>query len=100
MSEAANTNTFIRHLRKVMPQLFEKDYLCPYAEAFGPRVKDYGTECEYGDVLPWIMVHLNDYHYWTRERIAEWLELMAEQNGIDITFPVPEDGVDSDSHMS
>lgn len=86
-----STGSFMNVLRETLPQLFEEEWLCPYAEAEGPVPRDYDLECEYGDVLPWIMVHLNDFHKWPRERVAEWLELVAEQHDLDITFPVPEE---------
>lgn len=37
------------------------------------------------------MQHLNDEHRWTRERIADWLESTADEFGLDLTFPVPEE---------
>lgn len=51
------------------------------------------SDCEFcvGRTL-WNMVqHLNDVHRWTREQIATWLEEQAEQHGIDLSFPVPEE---------
>lgn len=45
----------------------------------------------------WIsVIHLNDEHRWSREAIADWLESVAEEHGLDLAFPVP-DGCDPGS---
>jgi hypothetical protein len=40
--------------------------------------------------LSWIIIHLNDYHRWTREAIADWLESLD----LDLRFKTPEEPVD------
>lgn len=37
------------------------------------------------------VIHLNDTHQRTREYIADWLDSICEENGINLTFPVPEE---------
>ena len=38
-----------------------------------------------------IIMHLNDYHKWTREQIADWLDSVHDpENGVDLAFKVPE----------
>lgn len=29
----------------------------------------------------WLVAHLNDDHYWTREQIADWVETIEQQHG-------------------
>ncbi len=41
------------------------------------------------------VIHLNDYHKWSREKIADWLDLLQERDGIDLTFKVEDDTVES-----
>jgi hypothetical protein len=36
-----------------------------------------------------MVIHLNDKHHWKRETIADWIEDVAEERGIDISFPTP-----------
>lgn len=35
--------------------------------------------------LPGLVVHLNDDHRWSRERIADWLDDFAKESGVDLT---------------
>ena len=42
-------------------------------------------------VLRNAIMHLNDEHKWTRERIADWLDELHDQGKINIEFPVPEE---------
>lgn len=44
--------------------------------------------CGTTDSLLRTVIHLNDFHKWTREKIADWLDLLAERDGIDLTFKV------------
>jgi hypothetical protein len=36
------------------------------------------------------IIHLNDYHRWSRDDIADWLDELADAGIIDIDFPTPE----------
>ena len=47
----------------------------------------YGSDNDTGDVVH----HLNDYHHWTRERIARWVE--SVENAIEMDTVVEEVGV-------
>lgn len=37
------------------------------------------------------VIHLNDRHKWTREKIADWLDELADAGEIDIAFPTPDE---------
>lgn len=42
-----------------------------------------------------VIMHLNDTHRWPREKIADWMDELADSGEIDIDFPAP-DEVDFD----
>lgn len=44
-------------------------------------------DCDHTDSVWQIVQHLNDYHQWSREEIADWLETLD----INITFPIGEE---------
>lgn len=44
-------------------------------------------QCGFNNLLFGMVMHLNDYHRWERESIADWLDTLDE----DFTFPPPED---------
>ena len=39
-----------------------------------------------------MVVHLNDHHRWSRERIAEWMDQLVVTKKYNFTFPNPEEG--------
>lgn len=43
-------------------------------------------ECSTAGTLDSVIIHVNDGHHWTRERIADWLDTLD----VDLTFPVPD----------
>jgi hypothetical protein len=54
---------------------------CPNAE---------GYECYNRDLLDMI-IHLNDYHHWSREKIADWVEYFEDTEGISLAFEEKKD---------
>lgn len=36
------------------------------------------------------IIHVNDFHRWSRDDIADWLDELADLGEIDIDFPTPE----------
>lgn len=63
-------------LLKVFPDLMYFETACP--------------SCKRENIVWELIQHLNDYCGWTRERIADWIEQIAQENGFDIEFPTPE----------
>ena len=63
-------------LLKVFPDLMKFETACP--------------SCKRENSVWELIQHLNDYCGWTRERIADWVEQIAQENGFDIEFPTPE----------
>lgn len=57
---------------RLFPYL-ETESKCPEAEC-----TDESSVCDSLTNLIW---HLNDYHYWTREQIADWLDAKEEKLG-------------------
>lgn len=65
--------TDLDRLAELLPALYER-VKCPMS-------------CRRGDdELEAVIVHLNDYHKWTREAIADWLDTL----NLDLAFPGPE----------
>lgn len=58
------TNDLRKALRSVFPDL-AKPMFCPACRGQGGHVDE-------------LFVHLNDYHQWTRERMAGWIETHIE----------------------
>lgn len=62
-----------------------------------PGVKEYASypcvcEPKFKNPVSQIIIHLNDYHKWPRERIADWLDEIDDPygDGPDLAFEVPE----------
>jgi len=49
------------------------------------------------DSIYFIIIHLNDQHRWKRERIADWLDELADNGTIDIDF---EEGIGKGDHYA
>lgn len=64
---------------------------CP---ADDPDVAAY-MECGNRNIF-YQIVHLNDRHQWSRERIADWLDELSATHGYDFSFPMPEGATDDD----
>lgn len=77
-------------LRETFPWLADTEVRCPelcyYRDPFARPGED--TIPVYIRPLDMI-VHLNDEHRWTRERVADYLETLAEEQGESLEFPVP-----------
>ena len=45
----------------------------------------------FGDhvILSRVIIHLNDSHYWSREKIADWLDEMHDKGIVDLTLTSP-----------
>lgn len=78
---------FLGYLDIFLPWMSNERVPCPAQQETGnddPRCRP--------TVVSWVIVHLNDYHReWTRERIADWLELTAARLGVDLELPLPEE---------
>lgn len=88
---------FLDYLKKVFPALRDLRVRCP---AVGEMTYDlYGNQTRacgsirggYMDLIPWTVVHLNDSHRWSRDEIADWLDLISAEHGLDLTLPTPTD---------
>lgn len=55
--------------------LSHKGCTFPWPEAISIKVNCPATGCVRHEGLLIAVIHLNDDHYWTRERIADWVEL-------------------------
>lgn len=53
--------------------------------------------CTHGEEIAEIVHHLNDWHRWTRERIAEWVATIEPQD-VDVTPVVERTAVRADEH--
>lgn len=47
------------------------------------------VNCEWFGSMGSMIIHLNDDHRFSRGRVADWVEQTAEENGIDLSFPIP-----------
>lgn len=56
----------------------DRKYSCP-CEGSARR-----TECSALRSLTWMVVHLNDDHFWTRERIASWVASVEPQEVLEV----------------
>lgn len=63
-----------------------------------PCPKDCDWHEKYGgkSTIRLTVIHLNDYHAWSREKIADWLDLLQERDGIDLTFKVEPDKIEDE----
>lgn len=69
-------------LPSVIDSLTDVEVLCPESECQPLTSLDLWEAIQ----------HLNDDHLWTREAIADWLDGLHGKGGIDLSFPVPEEG--------
>lgn len=73
-SPCANTQANYDKVDAAFPYLLETFPGCPLGD-------DCESEIEPTYDLSDLVVHLNDQHEWTRERIADWLEIQEEKLG-------------------
>lgn len=62
-------------LAKSLPGM-EQQIMCP--------------RCDFGNSMYHIVQHLNDHHKWSRDKIADWLDDLADRGMINIDFKEPE----------
>lgn len=61
------------------PEAMEAEFGCP------------ASDCSMELSLWFLLTHLNDTHKWTRESIADWLDRVSDDFGLDLAFPVPDE---------
>jgi len=67
-------------LKETLPQTLDDRYSVPCPEGCKPRFPQ-------SSLVANLVIHLNDDHRWSRNRIADWLDGLD----IDLTFQVPSD---------
>lgn len=66
-----------------MLELYE--YL-PGANIEGICCPDESHEKPHWTDLHDMIIHLNDHHHWSRERIADWVDEFEDKEGVDLSF--------------
>jgi hypothetical protein len=75
----SDTESLLAEMVRLIPALEKFTVTCPvvpFSEGF-PL-----SNCAYPDFLSDIIIHLNDEHKWSRERIADWLDTLP----VDLSF--------------
>ena len=75
LGEGERRNYNNEELAKLFPVIVGKCFVCPRCG------------CSMG-ILPNVVAHLNDYHTWTREAIAEWVA-KVERDTTPALTPIP-----------
>lgn len=75
---------FLVYLGQVFPEARDLRITCPALSECGLR-----GNVQIKRNLFMTIVHLNDYHRWSRDRIADWVDLTAARHGLDLAIPTP-----------
>ena len=51
-----------------------------------PAMDEQMSLCDVVDDLLDCIIHLNDIHEWTRERIADWVDSLEDKEGLNLSF--------------
>lgn len=74
------------YLRNAFPKAWDLKLVCPAVDGCVPECNVHIKRNLFLTVA-----HLNDYHKWSRDRIADWLDLTAAEHQLDLTMPTPEE---------
>ena len=58
---------------------------CPATEEYQGVV----SGCPYSTSVWYTIQHLNDQHQWTREKIADWIDDLQDNHGLNFTIESP-----------
>jgi hypothetical protein len=83
-SKAGKNGPGVSSASKRLPGVTKYIVDCP-RPFYGPHKENPGVICDkkslYGQII-----HLNDKHQWSREQIADWLEMIARRDGLNLSF--------------
>lgn len=88
---------FMELLQATFPEMYQLQVPCPahgetlYDGRGGNRGSCGFVRAVYRDTIPWTITHLNDAHHWSRDKIADWVDLISVEYGLDLTLPTPTD---------
>lgn len=82
----ASDNMHIVRMKSQFPSAYsDRKYSCPCeGSARRTECSDLLTPCSDLRSLAYMVVHLNDDHFWTRERIASWVASVEPQEVLEV----------------
>jgi hypothetical protein len=78
-----SNSTYADAIARLVPDIMYTDAECPSTDPSTDGL------CKYGNTIWCLVQHLNDHHRWTREQIADWLDILHDSGVINLVLTNP-----------